>query len=290
VKVYSLDLRERILRYVRDGGKKTDAARQFNVGRDTVYRYLRADADGTLEPRTPRRRWRKLDPQKLAGHVAEHADATPGEIGEVFGVSVSCVWAALRKLRITLKKAVSCRERDDLDRWLFRRHLESLVLTRRVYFMDECGIGHRLRREHGRAPRGETVGEPASGARRGRASLTGAWCGGRFLAPMVLEGGGDRHVTDLYFRDALLPGLEPGSVIVLDNASFHRAAAAEDLARERGVGLLRLPAYSPDLNPIEHFWARLKKHLRKWLPKAADKFGAVCEACRFFLQKCTNAT
>ena len=105
MKAYSLDLRERILRYVRDGGRKTDAARQFNVGRDTVYRYLRADANGTLEPKTPRRRWRKLDPQKLAGHVAEHADATLEEIGEVFGVSVSCVWAALRKLELTLKKS-----------------------------------------------------------------------------------------------------------------------------------------------------------------------------------------
>ena len=77
-------------------------------------------------------------------------------------------------------------------------------------------------------------------------------------------------------------------LVVLDNASFHRASSAEALARERGVELLWLPPYSPDLNPIEHFWARLKKYLRKRLPQADDKFETICEACLHFLGESIN--
>ena len=105
---------------------------------------------------------------------------------------------------------------------------------------------------------------------------------------MVLEGSCDRHVTDAYFRDILLPALPCGSVVVLDNASFHRASRAQELARARGIDLLYLPSYSPDLNPIEHFWSRLKKHVGKQLQDAKDAFQVICDACNFFCLNCTN--
>jgi transposase len=75
---------------------------------------------------------------------------------------------------------------------------------------------------------------------------------------------------------------------VLDNASFHHASHAEELAREHGIEMLYLPAYSPDLNPIEHFWAHLKGHLRKKLPAASSALDEICEACRFFCEKRLN--
>ena len=105
MKAYSLDLRERIIRYVQNGGTPKDAARHFNVGRSTVFRYLKADREGALRPKTSWGRWRKLDPEKLAAHVREHPDDTLAEMGEVFGVSVTCLWTALKKLKITLKKS-----------------------------------------------------------------------------------------------------------------------------------------------------------------------------------------
>ena len=154
--------------------------------------------------------------------------------------------------------------------------------------MDESGIDHRLYRCNAWAPRGETVTAVVCGSRRQRTSVIGAWREGSFLAPMILQGSCDRHVIDLYFRNVLLPALPPGSVVVLDNASFHRASRAQELAHVRGIDLLYLPGYSPDLNPIEHFWARLKSHLRTHLPHAPDPFPAIGHACRFFCQKYTN--
>jgi transposase len=160
--------------------------------------------------------------------------------------------------------------------------------ARPVYFMDETGIDHRLYRRDAWALRGERVTAHVSGSERRRTSVIGAWHEGAFLAPMVLEGSCDRHVMDCYFRDVLLPALPSGSVVVLDNASFHKASLAGALAHARGIELLYLPGYSPDINPIEHFWACLKTHLRNILPEALDKFQAICDACKFFCNKRTN--
>ena len=99
MKARSLDLRKRIVAYVQNGGGKTEAARRFGVGRDTVYRYLRADAARALAPKASWGHWRKLDPQRLARHVRDHAGSTLRDMGRAFGVCDACVWKALRKMR-----------------------------------------------------------------------------------------------------------------------------------------------------------------------------------------------
>ena len=149
-----------------------------------------------------------------------------------------------------------------------------------MYFLDECGAGHRLHTPWARAARGEKVYSGVSGARRGRTSVISASRDGRTLvAPFTFEGHCNRDVVEVYFREMLLPSIPAGSVIVLDNASFHRSPSLQVLVESAGCSLMFLPAYSPDLNPIEHVWASLKKSLQGRLQKAKNKRLLIGKAC-----------
>ena len=141
-----------------------------------------------------------------------------------------------------------------------------------MYYLDECGVDHRLYREYGRARRGERIYQAVAGRRRERTSLISASQGNKLVAPLVFQGSCNREVVDTYFEKVLLPALVPGSVIVLDNARFHQSPTTQKLVEAAGCRLMFLPAYSPDLNPIEHIWAAFKTRLRQLLPVAANPF------------------
>jgi transposase len=158
-----------------------------------------------------------------------------------------------------------------VQRWLFRRELEKLNVQS-LYYLDECGVDHRLYREHGRAPKGERIYEAVAGKRRERTSIIAASQQGKLVAPLVFQGSCNTEVVDAYFEQVLLPELPPGSVIVLDNARFHQSPTTQRLVQAAGCQLLFLPAYSPDLNPIEHLWAAFKTRLRKDLATTANPF------------------
>ena len=158
-----------------------------------------------------------------------------------------------------------------MQRWLFRRELQKFH-GQPVFYLDECGVDHRLYREFGRAPRGERIYAAVAGKRRERTSLIAASQHGKLVAPLVFQGSCNTEVVDAYFEKVLLPLLPPGSVIVLDNARFHQSPTTQKLVQGAGCQLLFLPPYSPDLNPIEHLWAALKTRLRKDLATAANPF------------------
>jgi transposase len=133
-------------------------------------------------------------------------------------------------------------------------------------------VDHRLYREYGRAPRGERIYEAVAGKRRERTSIISASREHKLVSPFVFQGSCNTEVVEVYFEQVLLPELPPGSVIVLDNARFHQSPTTQKLVEAAGCQLLFLPAYSPDLNPIEHLWATFKTRLRKDLPTAANPF------------------
>ena len=104
MKAYTLDLRARVVKFVQGGGTRAEAARRFQLGERSVYRYLAADKTNTLAPKTSWGAWRKLDPAKLQARVKTHADATLAELAAALGVSHNAVWVRLQQLGCTLKK------------------------------------------------------------------------------------------------------------------------------------------------------------------------------------------
>lgn len=158
-----------------------------------------------------------------------------------------------------------------MQRWLFQRELGKFS-GRPVFYLDECGVDHRLYRESGRAPRGERIYQAVAGKRRARTSIIAASQHGKLVAPLVFQGSCNTEVLDTCFEKVRLPALPAGSVIVLDNARFHHSPTTLRRVQAAGCQLFFLPACSPDLDPIEHLWAAFKTRLRKDLATAAAPF------------------
>lgn len=98
---YNVDLRERVVDYVRSGGSPDDAAQLFKIGRSTIYRWLGAP---DLHPRPAKERKRKLDKTALAAHVREFPDLLLRERAAHFGVTVNSIWSALKKINLADQK------------------------------------------------------------------------------------------------------------------------------------------------------------------------------------------
>jgi transposase len=132
-------------------------------------------------------------------------------------------------------------------------------------YVDECGIDRYLYREYAYSPRGEKVAAKISGRKFKRTNIIAGICQGEWVAPMTYESTTDSILFEFWFENCLLNEVESGSVIVLDNATFHRKSVIPELALRKNCRVLFLPPYSPDLNPIEKKWAWLKGRLRNIL-------------------------
>ena len=132
-----------------------------------------------------------------------------------------------------------------------------------LVYLDESGVDDALHRPSARAPRGTKVLGEVSGTHTHRISLIAALRESQLLAPMRFEGYCDTLVFNAWLEQVLLPELQPGQIVLMDNASFHKSTTTKTLIESKGCTLRYLPTYSPDLNPIEPQWAILKARLRK---------------------------
>ena len=128
------------------------------------------------------------------------------------------------------------------------------------------GMDQFLHREYGWSQRGKLLFGKVSGRKFKRVGIVAAKIGKSIIAPLQYDGTMDSCLFEVWFETRLLPCLAKNTVIVMDNASFHRKSKLYPLAQQAGVRLVFLPPYAPELNPIEQFWAWLKRYLRKILP------------------------
>ena len=153
-------------------------------------------------------------------------------------------------------------ERNEAEREAFQQQL-SQIKEEQIIWVDECGIHQNLYRPYARSPRGQRVYADVQDKRFApRISVIAAYCQHRLLAPLRFEGYTDTTVFDIWVERCLVPVLQSGQVVIMDNATFHKSARTRQLIEMAGCRLLFQPAYSPDLNKIEHQWATLKQGIR----------------------------
>jgi len=133
----------------------------------------------------------------------------------------------------------------------------------RLVFLDETGVTTNMTRRYGRAEKGERCVASAPHGHWKTNTFIAALRQDGVEAPWLLDGPMDGASFLEYIRQVLGPTLHPGDVVIADNLSCHKVSGVREAIEACGATLLYLPAYSPDLNPIENFFAKLKTLLRK---------------------------
>ncbi len=272
MRAYSNDLRKRILTVVERGEFPIrQIARIFSVSLSCIVRLLQQyRRTGSLDPKPIPGPTSKLDEQaqaRLLELVQQQPDATLAELRDRLGIAccLMTIARALKRHGITRKKkTLHAQERDTPKTQArlaeFQETLAS-VPAEHLVFVDETGVNTGMTRTYGRAPRGERVQAMAPGSWRNVTMIAGIRLAG-VVAPLALEGVTDQLVFETYVEKSLVPQLRPGDVVVWDNLQAHKSPAAVAAVKAAGAIVEPLPAYSPDLNPIEEMFSKTKTYLR----------------------------
>jgi len=176
------------------------------------------------------------------------------------------------------------------DLWIKRRKRYFNKSLARLIFIDETSTNTKLTKRTGWSPRGRRYRTHAPfGSWKSQTFIAGLRCHG-LTAPWIVNAPMNSRIFETWVETQLAPTLSRGDVVILDNVAFHKSSKAEELIKARGAWLLFLPAYSPDLNPIEMAFSKLKTLLRK---RAARTFDAITQAlgdiCNLFsITECRN--
>jgi transposase len=180
--------------------------------------------------------------------------------------------------------------RQAREEWKTHRQPRMRQSIDRLVFLDETGTTTKMTRLRGRARRGTRLKANAPfGHWTTQTFIAGLRCDG-LTAPWVIDHPMNRETFDTYVETQLAPTLRKGDVVILDNLSSHKSAKAEAILRQRGAWFLFLPPYSPDLNPIEMAFSKLKAHLRRIGARTIEAlWNAIGDICSLYSeQECWN--
>ena len=287
-KPYSVDLRERVVAAVETGGLSCHrAAAQFGVGVSTAINWVRrlretgSVAPGQMGGHKPKsiagahRAWllerTKEKDFTLRGLVAELAERG-------LKVDYRTVWSFVHAEKLSFKKTVVAGERDRPD--VARRRAQwakyqNKIAPERLVFIDETWTKTNMAPLRGWAPLGMRLPAKVPHGHWNTTTFLAALRHDRIDAPWLLDGPIDGESFQTYVEKILAPTLRPGDIVIMDNLGSHKGKAVRRLIRAAGAKLIFLPKYSPDLNPIEQVFAKLKHLLRK---AAARTIDALCAA------------
>ncbi|HME86700.1 MAG TPA: IS630 family transposase [Roseiarcus sp.] len=287
-KPYSQDLRDRLLDAVeKDGMSRRAAAKRFGISGSSAIKWMeRLERTGS---RTAARMG-GYKPPKLDAHrdFLEAARAAKPDITLQIlcdrllaerGVTsdTSMMSRFFGRIGVTFKKTLVAREQDRPD---IRRHRErwrlyqGLIDPSRLVFVDETWTKTNMTRLGGWAQKGKRLVDKVPHGHWKTATFLAALRNDRIDAPCLFDGPINGERFRAYVEQFLVPTLKPGDVVILDNLGSHKGKAVRTAIRGVGARLVFLPKYSPDLNPIEQVFAKLKNFVRKHAPRTFDAVSA----------------
>jgi transposase len=145
----------------------------------------------------------------------------------------------------------------------------------RLVFLDETWATTNMARRYGRAPRGERVIASVPHGHWKTSTFVAGLREDAITAPLVIDGAMNGETFRAYIEQFLAPTLAHGDIVIMDNLPSHKVAGVRDAIEARGASLIYLPPYSPDLNPIEQAFAKLKALLRKAAPRTVEALWTV---------------
>jgi transposase len=163
------------------------------------------------------------------------------------------------------KKSLHAVERDtEANRERRKEFLEAIrsIPPETLIYLDESGVTTSMTRLYGRCLGGKRIQEATPGGHGKILTILSAISLRGLIATMTIEEPTDRDIFLAYLEQVLCPALRPGDVVVMDNLSSHKVQGVREQIEQVGATVLYLPPYSPDLNPIEKAWAKLKQLLR----------------------------
>ncbi len=176
------------------------------------------------------------------------------------------------------KKSLTASERDEKARHKFRNLTGALAVGKYI-FIDEMDSNLGLTRLYGRAAPGQRVHDAVPGDRGGNVSTIGALGLDGMRTGLSVPGPIDGDTMLFFVEELLVPTLHRGDIVLLDNNPIHKLDDIEDAIEAAGAWVLFLPTYSPDLNPIENCWSKVKALLRSLKPRTLpDLLDALTEA------------
>jgi len=279
---YSMDLRERALARKAAGETHRQIAEALQISASCVSKWARRDREtgspspaqiGGYKPRTLSgdcaewlRQRISAGPFTLKGLAAELAER---------GIKThpKAVWVFVHAEGLSFKKTLLPEEQTRPDvarrRTRWKAH-QTKIAASRLVFIDETWVKTNMAPLRGWAPRGQRLRAYAPHGHWKTLTFIAALRCDRIDAPWVLDGPINGEAFRLYVEKILAPTLGPGDVVVMDNLGSHKGKAARAAIRDRGAHLIFLPPYSPDLNPIEQVFAKLKHLMRKAQPRDVE--------------------
>jgi transposase len=274
----SMDLRSRLLTAIDDGMSCRAAAARFGVAPSTAIRW-----------QAQRRQTGNYAPKPQGGDMRSHrVEERRADILAVWETrkDISLEELRLALIEIGLNVSVAGLHRFFVRHGMTRkkRMARPAVLRQRrhwfdgqldleperLLFIDETWTATNMTRSHGRCAKGERLRMGFPHGHRKTTTLVAGLRTTGMVAPMVLDGPINGDWFEAYVTRVLVPELRRGDVVIMDNLSSHKRASVRERIEAAGATLVFLPPYSPDFNPIEKAFARLKAHLRKAAERTVD--------------------